>query len=45
MRTHEDFKTEMMKRPGVRVEAECLEREEMPILDEIFTARKAAGLT
>ena len=45
MLTHNDFKAEMMKRPGVRAEAERLEREEMPILDEILAARKAAGLT
>ncbi|NMM25704.1 MAG: helix-turn-helix transcriptional regulator [Glaciimonas sp.] len=45
MLTHEDFKAEMMKRPGVRAEVERLEREEMPILDEILAARKAAGLT
>lgn len=45
MLTHNDFKAEMMKRPGVRAEVERLEREEMPILDEILAARKAAGLT
>ena len=45
MRTHEELIAEMMKRPGVRAEVERLEREEMPILDEILAARKAAGLT
>lgn len=45
MLTHEDFKAEMMKRPGVRAEVARLEREEMPIMDEILAARKAAGLT
>ena len=45
MLTHEDFKNEMMKIPRVRAESERLEREEMPMLDEILTARKAAGLT
>lgn len=45
MLTHNDFKAELMKRPGVRAEVERLEREEMPILDEILAARKAAGLT
>ena len=45
MLTHNDFKAEMMKRHGVRAEVERLEREEMPILDEILAARKAAGLT
>ena len=45
MLTHEKFKAEMMKKPGVRAEVERLEREEMPILDEILAARKAAGLT
>ena len=45
MLTHEAFKAEMMKRPGVRSEVERLEREEMPILDKIPAARKAAGLT
>ncbi len=45
MLTHEAFKAEMMKRPGVRAEVARLEREEMPILNEILAARKAAGLT
>lgn len=45
MITHEEFKAEMMKKPGVRAEVERLEREEMPMLDEILAARKAAGLT
>ena len=45
MLTHKDFKAEMMKKPGVLAEVERLEREEMPILDEILAARKAAGLT
>lgn len=45
MLTHDKFKAKMMKRSGVRAEVERLEREEMPILDEILAARKAAGLT
>lgn len=45
MLAHKDFKAEMMNKPGVRAEVERLEREEMPILDEILAARKAAGLT
>jgi len=45
MLAHKDFKAEMMKKPGVRAEVKRLEREEMPILDEILAARKAAGLT
>jgi predicted transcriptional regulator len=45
MLTHEKFKAKLMKVPGVRAEVERLEREEMPILDEILAARKAAGLT
>jgi predicted transcriptional regulator len=45
MLTHKEFKAEMMKKPGVRAEMARLEREEMPMLDEILAARKAAGLT
>lgn len=45
MLTHKEFKAEMMKKSGVRTEVERLEREEMPMLDEILAARKAAGLT
>ncbi len=45
MLTHDKFKAKMMKKPGVRAEVKRLELEEMPILDEILAARKAAGLT
>ncbi|MDZ4253581.1 MAG: helix-turn-helix transcriptional regulator [Sulfuritalea sp.] len=35
----------MLKNPAVHAEVERLEREEMPMLDAILAARKAAGLT
>lgn len=45
MRTHKELVAEMLKNPAVRAEVERLEREEMPMLDAILAARKAAGLT
>jgi DNA-binding XRE family transcriptional regulator len=45
MRTHEKLVAEMLKNPAVRAEVDRLEREEMPMLDAILAARKAAGLT
>ncbi len=45
MRTHEKLVAQMLKNPAVAAEVERLEREEMPMLDAILAARKAAGLT
>ena len=45
MRTHKELVAEILKNPAVRAEVERLEREEMPMLDAILAARKAAGLT
>ena len=45
MRTHEELIAKMMKNPAVRAEYERIEREEIPMLDAILAARKAAGLT
>ena len=43
--THEKLIARMLSNPAVRAEVERLEREEMPMLDAILTARKSAGLT
>lgn len=45
MRTHEELKAIALSRPSVRAEYERIEREEMPMLDAILAARRAAGLT
>jgi DNA-binding XRE family transcriptional regulator len=45
MRTHEELKAIALSNPAVRAEYDRIEREEMPMLDAILTARKAAGLT
>jgi DNA-binding XRE family transcriptional regulator len=45
MLSHEEMVAKMMTNPIVRAEVERLEHEEMPMLDEILAARKAAGLT
>jgi len=45
VRTHKELVAEMLKNPAVHAEVERLEREEMPMLDAILAARKAAGLT
>ncbi|MDD2775022.1 MAG: helix-turn-helix transcriptional regulator [Gallionella sp.] len=45
MRTHEELKAIALSNPAVRTEYDRIEREEMPMLDAILTARKAAGLT
>lgn len=44
MRTHEELKAIALSRPAVRTEYERIEREEMPMLDAILAARRAAGL-
>lgn len=43
--THEEMVARMLTDPVVRAEHERLEREEFAILDEMLTARRAAGLT
>lgn len=45
MRTHEQLVKKLMQRPGVRKEAERIEREEMTLLDALLKARQDAGLT
>jgi DNA-binding XRE family transcriptional regulator len=45
MRTHEELKAFALSNPAVRAEYDRIEREEMPMLDAILAARKAAGLT
>lgn len=45
MRTHEELKAIALSNPAVRAEYDRIEREEMPMLDAILAARKAAGLT
>lgn len=45
MMTHDELVAKLMKNPEVRKEVERLEREEMPMLDEILKARREAGLT
>ncbi len=45
MRTHEELKAIALSNPTVRAEYDRIEREEMPMLDAILAARKAAGLT
>jgi predicted transcriptional regulator len=43
--THALMKAKWLEDPAFRAEHERIEREEMPMLDTILTARKAAGLT
>ncbi|MFA7240370.1 MAG: helix-turn-helix transcriptional regulator [Sulfuricellaceae bacterium] len=43
--THDKMIAKWMQNPAIRAEVERLEREEMPMLDAILAARKAAGLT
>ncbi|MDD4963252.1 MAG: helix-turn-helix transcriptional regulator [Gallionella sp.] len=45
MHTHEELKVIALSNPAVRAEYDRIEREEMPMLDAILAARKAAGLT
>jgi predicted transcriptional regulator len=45
MKTYEEMRENWMKDPAFKAEYDRLEREEMPMLDEILNARKAAGLT
>jgi ribosome-binding protein aMBF1 (putative translation factor) len=43
--THEKLIAKMLEDPEVRAEYERIEREEMPMLDMILTARRETGLT
>lgn len=45
MLTYDEMKAKMLENPNVRAEYERIEREEMPMLDAILSARKDAGLT
>ena len=45
MRTHEQVIEKLMRRPGVRVEVERLEREEFALLNVLLKARHEAGLS
>jgi DNA-binding XRE family transcriptional regulator len=45
MLTYAEMKKKMLENPATRAEYERLEREEMPMLDAILSARKEAGLT
>ena len=45
MLTHEELKAKLLADPEVKAEYERIEREEMPMLDAILSARKEAGLT
>jgi ribosome-binding protein aMBF1 (putative translation factor) len=45
MQSHDKVVKKLMRRPGVRVEVERLEREEFALLDALLKARQDAGLT
>lgn len=45
MQTYKEMRTKWMKDPAFKAEYDRIEREEMPMLDEILAIRKAAGLT
>ncbi|MCS6305513.1 MAG: helix-turn-helix transcriptional regulator [Nitrospira sp.] len=45
MRTHDQLVKKLLRRPGVRVEVERIEREESALLDALLKARQEAGLT
>jgi len=45
MQSHDNVVKKLMRRPGVRVEVERLEREEFALLDALLKARQDAGLT
>lgn len=45
MLTYDEMKAKMLDNPVIRAEYERIEREEMPMLDAILSARKEAGLT
>ena len=43
MRTHEELKALALSDPEVRTEYERIEREEMPVLDDILKVRAETG--
>jgi DNA-binding XRE family transcriptional regulator len=45
MQTHDQLVAKLMRRRGVRSEAERIEREEGALLDLLLEARREAGLT
>lgn len=45
MQTHDQLVKKLLRRPGVRVEVERIEREEGALLDALLKARAGAGLT
>jgi hypothetical protein len=45
MKTHDQLVKAMMKRPGVKAEADRIEREESVLLDALLKARYEAGQT
>lgn len=45
MKTHDQVVKKLMRRPGVRIEVERLEREESALLDALLKARQEAGLS
>lgn len=45
MQTHDQLIKKLIKRPGVKVEVERIEREEAVLLDTLLKARHDAGLT
>jgi DNA-binding XRE family transcriptional regulator len=45
VQTHDQLVKKLLRRPGVRVEVERIEREEGVLLDAMLKARQAAGLT
>ena len=45
MQAYKEMRNNWMKDPAFKAEYDRIEREEMPMLDEILAVRKAAGLT
>jgi DNA-binding XRE family transcriptional regulator len=45
MKTHDEVVRALMRRSGVKVEVERIEREEGELLDALLKARQEAGLT
>lgn len=45
MQTHDQLVKKLLRRPGVRMEVERIEREEFALLDSLLKARQEAGLT
>lgn len=45
MQTHDQLIKKLIKRPGVKVEVERIEREESVLLDTLLKARRDAGRT